>query len=113
MESVDAAGWSADKPYPFEQNHRHRLQGCPGFCGVNRWVHTEFYRMAIERAKELGRNVARAMDRPIEEVKYLGEEAAVSCPLCHSNVLLVPEACHILVVRYAGYEGLLPLITAR
>ncbi len=52
----------------------------------------EFYRMAIERAKELGRNVARAMDKPIEEVEYLGEEAAVSCPLCHSNVLLVPEA---------------------
>lgn len=52
---------------------------------------TEFYRKAIERAKELGRNVARAMNMPIEEVKYLGEESAVSCPVCHSNVLIVPE----------------------
>ena len=51
----------------------------------------EFYRKAIERAKELGRNVARAMNMPIEEVKYLGEESAVSCPVCHSNVLIVPE----------------------
>ena len=51
----------------------------------------EFYKMAIERAKQLGRNVARAMNMPIEEVKYLGEEAGVACPLCHCNVLLVPE----------------------
>ncbi|MBP1608187.1 MAG: hypothetical protein H6Q04_422 [Acidobacteria bacterium] len=47
--------------------------------------------MAIERAKQLGRNVAQAMNMPIEEVKYLGEEAGVDCPLCHCNVLLVPE----------------------
>lgn len=51
----------------------------------------EFYQMAIERATELGRNVARAMDMPIEDVVYSGEQAGVSCPLCHSNVLLVPE----------------------
>ena len=64
----------------------------------------EFYRMAIERAKQLGRNVAQAMNMPIEEVKYLGEEAGVSCPVCHCNVLLVPEnlpyvGCPICWVR--------------
>jgi len=52
---------------------------------------TDFLNMAIERAKELGRNVARAMDMPIEEVKYVGEEAGVACPVCHCNTLLVPE----------------------
>ena len=51
----------------------------------------EFYKLAIERAKELGRNVARAMNMPIEEVKYVGEEAGVSCPLCHCSTFNVPE----------------------
>jgi len=51
----------------------------------------EWYRMAIERAKQLGRNVAQAMNMPIEEVKYLGEQSGVSCPMCHCNILLVPE----------------------
>ncbi len=51
----------------------------------------EFYRMAIERAKQLGRNVAQAMNMPIDQVEYKGEQAGVACPLCHCNVLLVPE----------------------
>jgi len=51
----------------------------------------EFKNKAIERARELGRNVARAMNMPIEEVKYLGEQSGVSCPVCHCNVLVVPE----------------------
>ncbi len=49
--------------------------------------------MAIERAKELGRNVARAMNMPIEEVKYVGEEAGVSCPLCHYSIGDIVESC--------------------
>jgi hypothetical protein len=64
----------------------------------------EFYKMAIERSKELGRNVARAMNMPIEEVKYVGEEAGVSCPLCHCSTLNVPENlpyvyCPICAIR--------------
>jgi hypothetical protein len=64
----------------------------------------EFYEMAIERAKQLGRNVAQAMNMPIEEVKYVGEEAGVACPLCHCNILCVPENlpyvyCPICMIR--------------
>ncbi len=51
----------------------------------------DFKKKAMERAKELGRNVARAMMMPIEKVKYMGEQSAVSCPICHCNVLVVPE----------------------
>jgi multimeric flavodoxin WrbA len=51
----------------------------------------DFKNKALERAKELGRNVAKAMMMPIEEVKYVGEEAGVACPVCHCNILLVPE----------------------
>lgn len=55
------------------------------YDGVN------FINMAIDRATELGRNVARTMNMPIEKVKYVGEEAGVACPVCHCNILVVPE----------------------
>ncbi|MGB9886427.1 MAG: flavodoxin family protein [Moorellales bacterium] len=45
----------------------------------------------LERAKRLGANVARAMQLPPEEVRYLGDDTPVSCPVCHCNVLVVPE----------------------
>jgi multimeric flavodoxin WrbA len=45
----------------------------------------------LERARELGRRVARAMMIPIEEVKFMGDETDVSCPVCHCNVLKVPD----------------------
>jgi multimeric flavodoxin WrbA len=59
---------------------------------------------SLERAKELGRNVARAMSMPIEEVKYVGEDTPVSCPVCHCNILYVPDklphvACPVCWVR--------------
>jgi len=45
----------------------------------------------LERARELGRRVVRAMSMPIEEVKYMGDDKDVSCPVCHCNVLSVPN----------------------
>jgi multimeric flavodoxin WrbA len=45
----------------------------------------------IERARALGRRVARSMMMPIEEVKYMGEDKGVSCPVCHCNVVQVFE----------------------
>jgi hypothetical protein len=50
-----------------------------------------FFKMAVERAKQLGRNVAQAMNMPIEDVEYKGQKAGVECPVCHCNILLVPE----------------------
>jgi len=44
----------------------------------------------MKRARELGRRVAKAMMMPIEEVKFVGAETEVSCPVCHCNVLKVP-----------------------
>ncbi len=43
----------------------------------------------IKRARELGRRVATAMSMPIEEVKYMGDDKDVSCPVCHCNVMQV------------------------
>lgn len=64
----------------------------------------EFKQAAYRRAKQLGRNVAEAMKIPLEKVKYVGEQSAVSCPVCHSNILLVPEnlpyvMCPVCAVR--------------
>lgn len=66
--------------------------------------HADFLKKALARARQLGQNVARAMDMPIEQVKYLGEESGVSCPVCHTNLLLVHEdlpyvGCPICWVR--------------
>ncbi len=51
----------------------------------------DFHKGATERARQLGRNVAKAMDMPIEEVKFVGEYTPVSCPVCHCNVIVVPD----------------------
>jgi multimeric flavodoxin WrbA len=45
----------------------------------------------FERAKQLGRNVAKAMTLPPEQVKYVGEESVFACPVCHSDVLQMPD----------------------
>ena len=44
----------------------------------------------LKRARELGRRVARAMMMPIKQVKFVGDETEVTCPVCHCNVLKVP-----------------------
>jgi len=65
---------------------------------------TEVYEKAIERATQLGRNVAQAMSMPIENVKYVGEDPEIACPVCHSNVVVIPKdlpylACPVCYVR--------------
>ena len=52
----------------------------------------DFNRTQLERVRQLGRNVAQAVSLPIEEVKYMGEDGDVACPVCHCDVLQVPEA---------------------
>ena len=64
----------------------------------------DFERKVLLRAEELGRNVAQAMALPVEDAVYRGEEGRVSCPVCHCNVLVVPEnlphvMCPICAVR--------------
>jgi len=59
------------------------------FCGRPGavFLHPEY----LERARRLGRNVAQAMMKPLEEVKFVGEEQGPSCPVCHCNVFKVPS----------------------
>lgn len=57
---------------------------------------------AIKRARRLGCNVAEAMNKPISEVKFMGDDPGM-CPVCHSNLLLVkktlPVECPICGIR--------------
>ena len=46
---------------------------------------------AIERCRQMGKNMAHALSIPFEEVTYVGEETPVSCPLCHCNILYVEK----------------------
>ncbi len=64
----------------------------------------EFYKKSLARARQVGRNVAKAMSAPIEQAEYLGEKSGVECPVCHSNILHVHEdlpyvACPTCAVR--------------
>jgi multimeric flavodoxin WrbA len=44
---------------------------------------------ALKRARQLGRNVAKAASMPIDEVRFMGEEIRNSCPVCHVNILQI------------------------
>lgn len=50
-----------------------------------------FYRKALARARQLGRNVAQALNAPIADAEYVGERSGVECPVCHANILHVHE----------------------
>lgn len=43
---------------------------------------------AIARARKLGQNVAGAMGKPQDQVKYMGDDPG-TCPVCHCNAMLV------------------------
>jgi len=44
-----------------------------------------------ERCKQLGRNVAQAMLKPIDEVGFMGEKHRYACPVCNSKVMVMQD----------------------
>jgi multimeric flavodoxin WrbA len=44
---------------------------------------------AIERSRLLGKNVAQALSLPYDKWRFMGEDPAVACPVCHCNILYV------------------------
>jgi multimeric flavodoxin WrbA len=63
----------------------------------------------LKQARELGRRVARAMMMPIEQVKFVGDETEVSCPVCHCNVLKVPEKLPTVFCPVCWVKGVITL----
>lgn len=70
--------------------------------GTTRFGHAVLRPDALSRARKLGRNIAEAMKKPIDEIKWMGDELG-TCPACHSNLLLVtdknPIMCSICGMR--------------
>jgi uncharacterized Zn finger protein (UPF0148 family) len=64
--------------------------------------HVVLNEKALARARKLGRNVAEAMKKPVEQLKWMGDEPG-TCPACHSNLLTVgkrnPIECPICGIR--------------
>ena len=46
---------------------------------------------AVERCRRLGKNMARTMDMPFDEWKFLGDDTPVACPVCHCNILYIEK----------------------
>jgi len=63
----------------------------------------------LKQARELGRRTARAMMMPIEQVKFVGDETEVSCPVCHCNVLKVPEKLPNVFCPVCWVKGVITL----
>ncbi|HJX03538.1 MAG TPA: flavodoxin family protein [Dehalococcoidia bacterium] len=59
----------------------------------------------LSRAEELGRNVARAIAMPIENVNYVGEETPVSCPSCHCDIMQASQDSPHIVCPVCWVHG--------
>jgi multimeric flavodoxin WrbA len=100
--------WLQDKKMTAKHINELRIQDLSYDELFKRWPQkyqlVEVFEKSIDRAKKLGRNVAKAMSMPIEKVKYVGENYGVECPVCHTNVVVIPKdlpyiACPICYVR--------------
>jgi multimeric flavodoxin WrbA len=71
-------------------------------CGMTTFMNMVLNPEALKRARKLGRNVAMAMKKPMEEVTWMGDEPG-TCPVCHSNLLTVtkrnPVECPICGIK--------------
>ena len=63
----------------------------------------------LKQARELGRRVARAMMMPIEQVKFVGDETEVSCPVCHCNLVKVPKKLPNVFCPVCWVKGVITL----
>jgi multimeric flavodoxin WrbA len=75
--------------------------------GAGQFMNVVLEPQHIERARRLGRHLAEAMQKPVEERTWMGEETGV-CPVCHCNLLTVhsknPVECPV-----CGIEGTLSM----
>jgi multimeric flavodoxin WrbA len=60
----------------------------PGSFPSMRSTHLVLNEEVLARARKMGRNVVEAMKKPIEQVKWMGDEPG-TCPVCHLNLLTV------------------------
>jgi multimeric flavodoxin WrbA len=59
----------------------------------------------MDRARKVGRNVVEAIGKPVDEVRFLGDESGL-CPVCHSD-LLIPGKKSLVECPICGARGAL------
>ena len=64
----------------------------------------------IKRAEEVGNNIMKSLNTPVDERKWLGEEDMGWCPNCHSNALILGKprwdgACFQVECQVCGAGG--------
>jgi len=74
--------------------------------GTSRDGHVVLNEKWLERARMLGRNVAEAMKKPIEEVKWMGDEPGV-CPVCHCDLITITGKGNLVECPVCGITGTL------
>jgi hypothetical protein len=100
--------WLQDKKMTAEHINELRIVDLTYEELFKRWPQKKdlagVFEAAIARANKLGRNVAQAMSQPIDKVKYVGENYGVECPVCHTNMVVIPKdlpyiACPVCYIR--------------
>jgi len=61
----------------------------------------------MDKARNLGRNVVKGIEKPIGEVKFVGDEPGL-CPVCHSD-LLIPGRKSLVECPICGARGTLKI----
>ncbi|MEM2455314.1 MAG: flavodoxin family protein [Candidatus Bathyarchaeia archaeon] len=75
--------------------------------GTSRDGHVVLNEKWLERVRILGRNVAEAMKKPLEEVKWMGEPGV--CPVCHCDFVTITGKGNIVECPVCGIAGTLTL----
>jgi multimeric flavodoxin WrbA len=57
--------------------------------------HVLLYNDVMNRAFDLGKNIAKAMKKTPDKTGYLGDDPGI-CPYCHSNLLLVEGGAEVI-----------------
>jgi multimeric flavodoxin WrbA len=70
--------------------------------------HLTLNKEVLGRARQMGRAVAAAMEKPADEAKWVGDEPG-TCPICHQNLLTVIKK-NFVECPICGIRGELKLV---
>ncbi|MEW6666184.1 MAG: flavodoxin family protein [Thermodesulfobacteriota bacterium] len=71
------------------------------------------YEHYLRRARKLGENVARATSMPPEKVKFKGDDGDTVCPVCHCDVLKVPDKLPQVVCPICQVNGVVTVVNGK
>jgi multimeric flavodoxin WrbA len=76
--------------YLFTMSTRIRVVDQMQVLGISLFENVVLQPEILERARRLGRNVAEAGTKPVDQIKWVGDEPG-TCPSCHSKLFVVGD----------------------